>query len=491
MGKKALIIGAGFGGLSAAALLSKDGYDVSVIDRIEQPGGRASILNSEGFSFDMGPSWYLMPDVFERFFSEFQKKPGDYLELRRLDPSYRIYFGKEDCVDISSDMDKNAKLFGELEEDGEKKFRKYLERSEYQYNVAMKDFVYKRYTRITDFMDRRMMSEGIKLNVFSSYDRHVSRYFKNDRAKKILEYNIVFLGGTPYNTPALYSIMSHVDFNLGVWYPVGGMNAVARAMEKVAREQGAKFQYNNAAKEIIIENGNAKGAMTDNGLIESDIVLVNADMAHAEMDLVDDRHRTYSKKYWESRVMAPSALIIYLGVRRKVKGLLHHNLFLDNDWMKHFDSIFKNPGWPKDPSYYVCVPSKSDEQVAPKGMENIFILVPVAAGIEDSEQIREEYSKRIIRHLCDITGDDFENDIVYKKTFAHNDFKERYNSYKGSALGLAHTLRQSAVFRPDCKSKRAGSLYYTGQYVHPGIGVPMTLIASEIVRKVIRNEHPL
>ena len=491
MEKSIIIIGAGFGGLSAAALLAKQGYKVHVIDKIEQSGGKASLLEAEGFSFDMGPSWYLMPDVFEKFFAEFGKKPEDYLELERLDPSYRIFFGKNDHIDISPDVETNAQLFEKLEKDGAKIFKKYLAQSEYQYNVAMKDFVYKRYTKLTDFFDWRMMTEGMKLKVFKQFDKHVSSYFKSDKAKKILEYNIVFLGGTPYNTPALYSIMTHVDFNLGVWYPKGGMNAVARAIEKVALENGAKFTYNHTAEKIIVENGIAKGVMTDKGKIEADIVLVNADLAHAETRLLEPKHQTYNKKYWEKRTIAPSALILYLGVNRRIEGLQHHNLFLDNDWMKHFDQIFNKPDWPADPSYYVCVPTKSEPETAPEGMENLFILVPVAADLKDNEQIREEFSKKIIRHLCDLLGDDFENDIVYKKVFAHNDFKQRYNAYKGTALGLSHTLMQSALFRPDCKSKKVKNLYYTGQYVHPGIGVPMTMIASEIVTGVIKNENSL
>jgi 1-hydroxy-2-isopentenylcarotenoid 3,4-desaturase len=295
MEKSIIIIGAGFGGLSAAALLAKEGYKVHVIDKIEQSGGKASLLEAEGFSFDMGPSWYLMPDVFEKFFAEFGKKPEDYLELERLDPSYRIFFGKNDHIDISPDVEKNAELFESLEKDGAKKFKKYLSLSEYQYNVAMKDFVYKRYTKLTDFFDRRMMTEGLKLKVFKNFDKHVSSYFKSDKAKKILEYNIVFLGGTPYNTPALYSIMTHVDFNLGVWYPKGGLNSVARAIEKVGLENGVKYTYNHTAEKIIVENGIAKGVMTDKGRIEADIVLVNADLAHAETKLLENKYQTYNE----------------------------------------------------------------------------------------------------------------------------------------------------------------------------------------------------
>ncbi|MFT4308876.1 MAG: phytoene desaturase family protein [Candidatus Woesearchaeota archaeon] len=491
MAIKAIIIGAGYGGLSCAALLAKEGYDVHVIDKIEQAGGKGSLLQEEGFSFDMGPSWYLMPDVFEKFFSEFGKKPEDYYTIKRLDPSYRIYFGKDDKIDISPRIEDNAELFDKLEENGRKKFLDYLAQSEYQYNVAMKDFVYKRYTKITDFFNKRMATEGMKLKVLKNFDKHVSTYFKSDKAKKILEYNIVFLGGTPYNTPALYSIMTHVDFNLGVWYPIGGLNAVAKGIEKLALEHNAKFTYNHTAEKIIVENGRAVGVMTNKGRIDADIVVVNADMPHAEISLLDKKYQSYNEKYWEKKTIAPSGFIMYLGVKRKVKGLEHHNLFLDNDWMKHFDQIFKKPGWPDNPSYYVCAPTITEPETAPNGMENLFILVPVAADLEDNNDIREEYASDIIRHLGSIIGDDFSKDIVYKKIFAHNDFIQRYNAYKGTALGLSHTLMQSALFRPDVKSKKVKSLYYTGQYVHPGIGVPMVIIASDILRGVILNEHPL
>lgn len=484
-----IIVGSGFSGLATAALLAKQRFKVTVVEKNEQPGGRASVWIEGGFTFDMGPSWYLMPDVFERFFSEFNKKPEDLMDLIRLDPSYRVFFGPGDSLDISADLNRNLATFDEMEENGAEKMKKYLESAKYQYDVAMNQFIYKDYVHLTDFFNRKLVMEGTKLHIFDKLDHYAQRFFENPRIRKILEYNIVFLGGTPYNTPALYALMSHVDFNLGVWYPKGGIGKLVDVIYNLGLSQGVSFRFNEAVNKIEVEGKTAKRVVTDKDTLDADIVVVNADYAYAETNLLPEKSQTYPQKYWDGKSIAPSALLFFLGLNRKVENLIHHNLYFHPKWEKHFDTIFKKPSWPDEPSYYVSCTSKTDSSVAPIDGENIFILVPVAPNLEDNEKIREQYYNKILAHLENLIGENIKDAVVVKRIFAHNDFSHRYNAYQGTALGFAHTLRQTAIFRPRHKSKKVKNLYYTGHYTHPGIGVPMVIISSQILSEEIGRYH--
>jgi len=487
--KSIIVIGSGFGGLSAAALLAKDGHKVKVIEKNEQPGGRASVYKIKGFTFDMGPSWYLMPDVFEKFFGEFGEKPENYLQLKRLDPAYRVFFSKEDIVNISSDLNKNKELFEKLEKGGSQKLSEYLDKSEYQYNIAMNDFIYKDYKHFTDFLKPKLIVEGTKLHMFDKLDNYAKRFFLSDKIRKILEYTIVFLGGSPYDSPALYSLMSHVDFNLGVWFPIGGgIGQLVEAMVKIAEKYNVDFEFNNPVKKIIVKNGIVKGVETQKGIYDADIVIANADYPYVETTLLEKEYISYNNKYWDKKKIAPSAFLMYLGLNKKLESLTHHNLYFDSNWENHFDEIFHNPKWPDNPSYYVSCTSKTDKTVAPKDCENVFILVPVAPDLNDTDEIRDKYSDKILKHLENLTGEKIINSIIYKKIFTHRDFSDRYNAYKGTALGLAHTLKQTAVFRPSHNSKKVKNLYYTGHYNHPGIGVPMVIISSQILAEEIKKK---
>jgi len=486
---KTVIIGAGFGGMAAAALLAKKGFDVTVVEKNDQPGGRAIVYKEKGFVFDMGPSWYLMPDVFETFFKEFNTTSDKYYKLLRLNPAYRVFYSKDEHVDILPDFKEVIKVFDTYQEDGGEQLKKYLDAAEYQYDIAMREFIYKEYDHITDFLNRKLLLEGSKLHIFTNLDDYAKRYIPNDKLRKILEYTMVFLGGTPFDTPALYSLMSHVDFKLGVWYPDGGMGAFVQGMYKLAKEQGVTFRFNEEVKKINVKDKKVAGIKTTKGSVPADIIIANADYPHVETELLDPEYQSYPKKFWEKKAIAPSAILMYLGIDKKLKNLKHHTLYFDPHWEHHFETIIKKPSWPDNPSYYVCCPSKTDDSVAPKGKENLFILVPVAAGLDDTDEIREHYYEKTLTHLEELIGENIRDHVIVKRLFSHRDFKDMYHAYKGTALGYAHTLKQTAVFRPKHKSKKVKGLYYTGHYTHPGIGVPIVIISSQILAEQLTKTY--
>ncbi len=488
--KKVIVIGAGIGGLSSAALLAKHGFSVCVVEKNEQPGGRARVYSKDGFIFDMGPSWYLMPDVFTRYFTLFDKRAEDFYQLKRLDPNYRVFFGNAKTLDIPADRKELMKLFDSITPDGGAKLDKYLEHAKEQYDIAMQDFMYRDYTSIFNFLSWRIITKGTRLRILDNIDAYVSRYFSDPDIRKIFEYTMVFLGGSPYNTPALYAIMSHVDMELGVWYPLGGMGMLVKALHDLGEQHGVEYRYNEPVRQVTVNGNNtACAVVTDAGTIRGDIVVINADYQHAETALLPSRFRTYGDSFWNKKIMGPSAFILYLGLGRKVDGLVHHNLFLEPSWDNHFRQIFDEPAWPDRFSYYVSCPSKTDSTVAPDGCENIFILVPVAPGLEDTDEVRIRYCDRVLDHLDSLLGDNLRKDILVKRIYAHRDYIKDYNAFRGTALGLSHTLLQTAVFRPAHKSKKVKNLFYTGSYTHPGVGVPMVMIASQLVCERILEEY--
>ncbi|MCK9150643.1 phytoene desaturase family protein [Methanobacterium alcaliphilum] len=488
---KAIVVGSGFGGLSAAALLAKDDFKVTVLEKNEQIGGRASVYAKNDFYFDMGPSWYLMPDVFEKFFAEFDKKPEDFFQLDRLDPSYRIFFGDEKVVDVASDIEKNYELFESFEEGGAEKLKKYLAESKEVYDFSIDEMLYRDYTSILDFFNGKLLLKGYKLKLWENLQHYVNNQFESDEARKIVQYSIGFLGGSPQNTPSFYHIMSHIDLTMGVWYPQGGMRKVAHSIYDLCKLYGVEFKFNEPVIDLEIQENHVNQVITTKDVYDADIVLSNADYAHSEVDLLDKQHQTYNEGYWDKKILAPSAMVAYLGIDKEMEQFAHHNLFLDKDWESGFDTLFdpKKAAWPENPSYYVNVPSKTDKTAAPNGSETLFILIPLAPGIEDTPEIREKFYNMIMDDLESKIGENIRNNIVVKHIFALTDFKDRYNAYKGTALGLSHTLRQTALFRPSHISKKVDNLYYSGHYTHPGIGVPMVLISSQIVAQEIKDRY--
>jgi len=489
-GAEIVVVGGGFGGLSSACYLADAGADVRVLEKNEQLGGRASQLRADGFTFDMGPSWYLMPDVFERFFAYFGTEPSDYYDLERLDPHYRIFFKDGDQLDVTGNNEEMRQKFESYEPGAAEAFDDYLATSEKHYETAMEKFVYEDRSRLRDWIDLDVMTAApIGLQLLGSMQGHVSDYFEHPKLQQIMQYTLVFLGGSPKNTPALYNMMSHVDFNLGVYYPDGGISAVVDGLVELGDQLGVDYVTDSEVTEISRRKKGFLVETVDGDTHNPDEVVVNADYAHVEKELLPDHERQYDDDYWEDRTYAPSAFLMYLGVEGDVDPLEHHTLVLPTDWEPHFDDIFEEPDWPDEPAYYLCVPSETDPSVAPEGHSNLFVLVPIAPGLHDGETIREEYREKILADIAESTGVDLRDRIVYEKQFSVSDFGDRYNATEGTALGLAHTLRQTALLRPNNRSSAVDGLYFTGSFTTPGVGVPMCLISGEHTAQRLIDDH--
>ncbi|UOQ55486.1 phytoene desaturase family protein [Hymenobacter cellulosivorans] len=486
-----LVIGAGFAGLSAATSLAQRGYRVTVLEKNEGPGGRARVFQAQGFTFDMGPSWYWMPDVFEKYFARFGRKVSDYYELERLDPSYQVVFGPNDAVDIPAKMAELRQLFEHYEPGSAARLDEFLKQAAYKYEVGINRLVYAPSRSVFEFADPKLLVDMVRMDVLQSMHKHVRRFFRNPKLLQLVEFPILFLGATSENTPALYSLMNYADLALGTWYPKGGMHQIVRGMVQLAQEQGVVLEYNQEVQEIQVENGRATGVQTATGFLAADIVVAGADYHHAEQHLLRPEFRHYDEAYWDKRTMAPSSLLFYIGLNKRLPKLRHHNLFFDEDFQLHAHEIYEQPQWPSKPLFYVSAPSQTDPTVAPDGCENLFLLIPVAPNLPDPEQTREHYYHLIMDRLERHVGENIRDAVVYKRSYAHQDFISDYHSYKGNAYGLANTLRQTAILKPTLKSKKISNLYFTGQLTVPGPGVPPSLISGQVVAGEVEKEQGL
>ncbi|RFC55727.1 phytoene desaturase family protein [Brumimicrobium aurantiacum] len=484
--RKVTVIGSGVAGLSAASYLAKEGHEVTVIEKNPSIGGRARKFNSEGFTFDMGPSWYWMPEVFEKFYNHFGFTTQDFYRLQRLDPSYRVYWKDDSHDDVPANIDDFYAWFEALEPGSSKKLDQFLKEAAYKYDVGMNDLVHKPSLKITEFADMRIVKGTLKLHLFSSFTKYIKTYFSHPKIIELLEFPILFLGAMPKDTPALYSLMNYADIKLGTWYPMGGMHKIIEAFATIAQNEGVKIITDCEAKTFNYQDGKIQSVNTTKGDFETDIVVSGADYHHTDRMLAKGKSN-YTEKYWDKRLMAPSSLLFYLGVDKKIDDLLHHNLFFDEDFSDHAEEIYKDPQWPSKPLFYACCPSKTDDSVAPEGMENLFLLIPIAPDLEDSETLREQYFDIILQRLEEKTNTEIKSHIVYKRSYCLTDFKEDYHAFKGNAYGLANTLRQTAFLKPRIINKKIKNLFYTGQLTTPGPGVPPSIISGKVVAEEINK----
>jgi phytoene desaturase len=483
--RTAIVIGSGFSGMATASFLAKDGWKVTVLEKHDQPGGRARKMEVEGFTFDMGPSWYWMPDVFERYFNQFGKKVSDYYELKRLDPSYRVYY-RDTLLDVPADFNALKQLFESIEKGSGVQLEKFMDEAAYKYKVGIDKLVFKPGRSVTEFIDPDLLSGIFKLDVFTSISNHVKKHFKNPLLRELMEFPVLFLGALPQKTPALYSLMNYADVKLGTWYPKGGMYKIVEGMYQLACELGVEFRFNAPVHELLVKNNHISGVKTNQEVFTADVIVSGADYHHTEMDLLPHASRSYSETYWQERVMAPSCLLYYVGLNKKLKDITHHTLFFDSDFSRHGHEIYTEPQWPSDPLFYVSATTVTDPSGAPAGNENLFFLIPIAAGLhQDTEELREQYFNRIIDRYEQRIGESIRPHIIYKKSYSVSDFRKDYHAFKGNAYGLANTLLQTAILKPSCKSKKIRNLYFTGQLTVPGPGVPPSLISGEVVAKEV------
>ncbi len=483
--KRIIVIGAGFSGLAAAALLAKEGYEVKILEKNEQPGGRARLWEKDGFNFDMGPSWYWMPDVFENYFSLFGKKVSDFYELLRLDPGYRIYFGKNDALDVPAKKQDLEALFESIEPGAALQLNKFLAQAAYKYKTAMSDYVFRPSHSITEFIDLRLLIESFKIQMLTSTSAHVKQYFKNPKLQQLLEFPVLFLGGTAKQIPAMYTLMNHADLTLGTWFPKGGMHEIVKAMVKIAQDQNVEILLNTEVQEIQVEHAQATEILTNKGSFKADFVIASADYEHIDQHVLKPENSNYTSSYWDKRTLSPSSLLFYIGVNKKIDEIKHHNLFFDESLDIHADEIYNHPKWPSKPLFYVSCTSKTDEKTAPEGSENLFFLMPLAPGLTDSEELREKYYHIMMDRFEHITGQTIRGHEIVKRSYAMNDFVADYHSFKGNAYGLANTLSQTAFFKPAMRSKKIKNLLYCGQLTVPGPGVPPAIISGQVVAKEV------
>ena len=485
---KVSVIGSGFSGLSTACFLAQQGHQVTVFEKNSSIGGRARMFEAEGFLFDMGPSWYWMPDIFENFFKQFGKTSSNYYELEQLDPGFQMFFGKDDVIKVPAKTEDIYTLFESIEKGSADQLRKFLAEGEFKYKVGMQQLIYKPSFSWLEFANWEVISGATKLHMFKSVSSYVRSFFKNERLVLLMEFPVLFLGAMANQIPALYSLMNYAALSLGTWYPKGGMVEIVKAMESLALDLGVDFVTDCEVKKINISDKRAKILNTSKGIFQTDGIVASGDYHHIETKLLDEQFRNYDENYWQKKTFAPSCLIFYIGVNKKINKLEHHNLFFDTPSDDHAREIYETPKWPNNPLFYVCCPSKTDDKVAPEGMENLFLLIPIAPGLTDTEEIRNEYFEKIIKRMEHICGDSIQSHIVYKRSYCINDFVADYNAYKGNAYGLANTLAQTAVLKPSMKNKKVKNIFYAGQLTVPGPGVPPALVSGQVAAEQL-NEY--
>lgn len=485
--KRAVVIGAGFGGMSAAAYLARDGYEVTVLERNDQPGGRAYSVERDGFRFELGPSWYMMPDVFDEFFGDFGHHVSDFYELRALLPSYRVFDGAGQALDIGG-MGETTALFESVAPGAGAGLKRLLAATEREYRAVRQDILIMDWTSRRQALRPEVLKFLLNPEMVRSYDSRIRNYIKDERLVRVLEFMTVFMGGSPQNIPGMYSLLAYVDMGLGISYPLGGFRAVAQAFQAVGEELGVTYRFGVEATGIrVLEGAVARVEVAGGESIAADVVVANADYHHVQTKLLAPQWREIQERAWRRKTLSPSGLLLSLGVKGRLSGLLHHNLFFDTDWQEHFDKVFRTKVWSQEPLFYLCVPSKTDPNVAPFGHENLFVLAPQAAGVEPSQKELNATIANVVERIERQTGGPVAANVVTRDVRTATFFEDTFHAYQGNAFGLAHTLRQSALFRPPVKAQKVDGLYYAGQYTNPGTGVPMVVLSGKTVAEAVKR----
>lgn len=487
---KVIIIGAGIGGLATANLLAQDGHEVHVFEKNDYLGGRAGRFEKDGFIFDTGPSWYLMPEVFDAYYKLLGTSAGQELDLIKLTPAYKVFSGTEAPITITGDLERDGLTFENIETGAGEQLKRYVAESKQTYRTSLDHFLYSNFENKAALLHKEILKNAGQFTKLATtpINKYVEQYFSNPRLRQIMEYPMVFLGSSPFSAPALYSLMSALDFDEGVFYPKGTMYSIVESLVGIGERLGVTYETLAPTVEIITQGGRATGIRLENGSVETaDIVISNADLHFTETELLKPNDQSYPEKYWAKKEASPSALLMYLGIDGKVPEFEHHTLLFADDWKGNFDAIFNTKTVPKPASLYISKTSQSDA-TAPEGKENIFVLVPLPAGIALSETETETLADSYLEQIRASTGVDLKARTITRTLFGPNDFSAKYNAWQSTMLGPSHKLAQSAFFRTPNKSKKVKNLYYVGASTVPGIGVPMCLISAQLVAERIEKE---
>lgn len=493
--KQVVVIGAGLSGLTTAALLGKSGIKVKVIEKLDQVGGRASVHRAKGFKFDLGPSWYMMPTEFDHLFELLGKSRKDYFNLERLDPAYKVFFDDGEQVTVFPEFERNQQEFERLETGAGEELANYLQETKEKYEISLARFLQPEYKNPFEFLNWTVLTKGLRLGLLGKYHNRVKHSFKSPYLQKVLEYMSLFLGGSPYNTPAVYTLINWADFGLGIWYPTGGMDKLPKALRSIAEEYGVEFYLDEEVVGFEFAKDSVTVVNTDKSQYSADSIVNTADLAYFDTEIMPEKFRVKSVQAWDQATLAPSAQLFYLGFSRKFPKLPHHSLFLLNNWQQGFEDIFgDDPKWSQNVNFYVSVASRTDNSVAPAGHENMMILIPAAPGIESDPEIVEHYFEQVMTRITEVVGVDPRQYLLYRYDFAQQDFRERYNAYKGNGFGLANTLLQTAIFRPKITHPLLDNLYFAGQFVLPGTGMPIVIksgemAASRVIRDLLKSDE--
>ena len=479
------VIGSGIAGLVAAAAMAKQGYSVNVFEKNQLPGGRVRQIVQDRFIFDMGPSWYWMPDVIEELYQQFGHSSSDFYELVRLNPSYTVFWSNDDPLRVPTNVEMLQPWMEKREPGSFDNLRRFLKEAQIKYQLGMGDFARRGQFRLTDFMDYSLVRNALRLDMFTTMHKHLTHFFNDPQIINLLSFPVLFLGGTAKQIPALYSLMNYADLELGTWYPMGGMYKIIDAWTSIAKELGVRFHFNEEVQGIGIHQDHVSFLSTKNGNVRTDALIAAGDYHHVEQNLLPAKWRVYTESYWKKRTLAPSSLLYYVGVKGKIPGLTHHNLFFDEDLDRHAEVIYNQPAWPEKPLFYACCPSKTDSSVAPDDHENLFLLIPIAPGLSDDEQIHEHYFQLVMDRMERHVGQNIRDRIVYRSSFGVRDFQREYHSYRGNAYGLANTLKQTAFLKPSMRHRKITNLMYAGQLTMPGPGLPPSMISGHMAAEML------
>lgn len=484
--RSAIVVGAGVGGLTAAMKLAHAGWAVDLYEKQAVPGGRCGRVEVDGFTFDLGPTILLMPFVLERTFASVGRKLADYLELTRCDPNYRVTYRDGSTLTLTSDLTRMREELERLEPGSFPRYLEFLAKGQVRHDVSMERFVSKHFASVAQFLAPSNVPDILRVGAHQKLFSQVAKVFRDPRLQQAMSFQTMYLGVSPYEAPAVFSLLPYTELAVGVWYPKRGMGEIPRALERVCREENARLHYRAPIRRVLVEDGRAVGVELESGEVKrADVVVVNADYPYALPQLVDATEAARQKL--ERRRYTSSGYMLYLGTRRRYDELLHHNVFFGHDFAGSFDDIFEKKRVPEDPSFYVNAPAHTDPTMAPEGKDALYVLVPVphqAPGVDWAVEGPKVRAK-VFARLAELGMTELERDVEVERVVTPDDWASSINLARGAAFGLAQNMFQIGPFRPKVWDERVKNLFYCGASTQPGTGVPTVMISADLAVQAV------